>query len=135
MLSVALAMFRQLPPAGPQRRHWYEKSIGVEPVQVPGSAFSVCPSCAVPEMVGGLVLFGAAAAAAPAGPLRPTTAAAAARQTTSAAPRSLGLRGNIKRRPPVRGFRRRFPERQRRNPRGNPAHSMLANALRRTYGA
>src|SRR5579859_4487652 len=97
MLSVAFGMFRQLPPAGPHRRHWYEKSIGVEPVHVPGSAFSVWPSCAVPEIVGGEVLFGAAADAAPADLVRPTDAAVAARPTTSAAPRSLGVRWSFKR--------------------------------------
>src|SRR5579859_8032396 len=97
MLSVALAMFLQLPPAGPQRRHWYEKSIGVEPVHVPGSAFSVWPSWAVPEIVGGEVLLGAAADAAPACMVRPMNAAVTARPTTSAAPRSLGVRWSFKR--------------------------------------
>src|SRR5690349_19643256 len=97
MLSVALAMFRQLAPPVPHRRHWYEKSIGVEPVHVPGSAFRVWPSCAVPEIVGGEVLFGAAAAAAPAERVRPTTAAVAARPTTSAVPTSLDMRGSFKR--------------------------------------
>src|SRR5438105_14396591 len=97
MLSVACEMFLQLAPPGPHRRHWYEKSIGVEPVHVPGSAFSVWPSWAVPEIVGGDVLFGAAAAAAPACLVRPTNAAVTARPTTSAAPRSLGVRWSVKR--------------------------------------
>src|SRR5947207_15793245 len=97
MLSVAFEMFRQLPPPTPQRRHWYEKSIGVDPDHVPGSAFSVCPSCAVPEIVGGDVLLGAAAVDAPADLLRPTSTAVTIRPTTTNAPTSLELRFRCKR--------------------------------------
>src|SRR5262249_21393132 len=97
MLSVAFEMFRQLPPPTPQRRHWYEKSIGVDPDQVPGSAFSVCPSCAVPEMVGGEVLLGAVAVDAPADLLSPTSAAVASSPQTTAAGTSLEIRFSCKR--------------------------------------
>src|ERR671933_411152 len=37
--------------------------MGAVPLQVPGSAVSVCPSCGLPEMVGGDVFAGAVAAA------------------------------------------------------------------------
>src|SRR5919202_7117872 len=37
--------------------------MGAVPLQLPGSAVSVCPSCAVPEIVGAAVLAGAAGAA------------------------------------------------------------------------
>src|SRR6266700_4523173 len=96
MLSVAFEMLRQLPPPDPHRRHWYEKSIGVEPDQVPGSAFNVCPSWAVPEIVGGEVLLGAVAAAAPADRVSPTKTAATARAITTAAAAMLGFRWSFK---------------------------------------
>jgi hypothetical protein len=51
---------RQFPPPPPQRRHWYSKVMGVDPDQLPVDALSVCPTAAVPEIVGGDVLVGAA---------------------------------------------------------------------------
>jgi hypothetical protein len=49
----------QLPAA--QRCHWYPYAIGGVPVHSPFAAVNVCPACAVPEIVGGAVLAGAAA--------------------------------------------------------------------------
>ena len=46
-----------------QRRHWYAYAIGCVPDQLPGLALSVCPACAVPEIVGSAVLVGATGAA------------------------------------------------------------------------
>jgi hypothetical protein len=45
-------------PLASQRRHWYENVIGCVPLQVPFEALSVCPSCAVPVIVGGAVFDG-----------------------------------------------------------------------------
>jgi len=52
---VPPAMFAQLPPNWSQRSHWKVNVIGCGPVQLPGLAVSVCPSCGTPEMVGGAV--------------------------------------------------------------------------------
>ena len=61
--AVAPAMFEQLVPPLVQRRHWKAYEIGAVPVQAPVDAVSVCPSVAVPEIVGGAVFAGGAAAA------------------------------------------------------------------------
>jgi hypothetical protein len=49
----------QFAPPELQRAHWYPYVSGVEPVQVPGLAVSVCPCCAVPVIAGGLWFAGA----------------------------------------------------------------------------
>ena len=49
----------QLVPVASQRIHWYAY-VACEPFHVPGSAVRVWPSRAVPEIVGGAVLSGAA---------------------------------------------------------------------------
>jgi hypothetical protein len=54
-------MSTQPVPSAAQRRHWYVKSIGPVPVQVPGAAVSTSSSATVPEIVGSAVLTGAAA--------------------------------------------------------------------------
>src|SRR6476661_4078074 len=127
MLSVALEMFRQLAPPVPQRRHWYVKSIGVEPDHVPGSAFRVCPSTAEPEIVGGDVFDGAAALRASAGLVRPT----------SAAPRSLDMRWNFKRIDLLESgvALRTFPGEAEGNRQEADLHGMLPNVLPATYAA
>ena len=51
-------MSLQLAPLESQRRHWYAKVIGWVPLHAPGLAVSVCPTVAVPEIVGGDVLPG-----------------------------------------------------------------------------
>jgi hypothetical protein len=48
----------QLPPRESQRCHWYAY-VTPTPDHVPGLAVSVCPSCAVPEIVGNDVFEGA----------------------------------------------------------------------------
>src|SRR5260221_7834667 len=64
--------------------------MGVEPLQLPGSAWSVWPFCAVPVMVGGDVFDGGVAAPdAPAPVARPRkTTRASVPRTPSEAPRS-----------------------------------------------
>src|SRR5207244_7930903 len=42
---VPPATFPQAPPYWSQRSHWKANVIGVGPVQLPGLAVSVCPSC------------------------------------------------------------------------------------------
>ena len=64
MEPVAPAMSEQFAPAASQRRHWYVKLIGVLPVHVPSPAVSVCPSWAVPLIVGATVFAGGTAATA-----------------------------------------------------------------------
>jgi hypothetical protein len=54
-------MSTQPAPPESQRRHWYEYDSGWTPVQLPGDAVSVCPSCALPVIVGGDTFTGAAA--------------------------------------------------------------------------
>ena len=54
----------QLPPVAEQRRHWYEKRIGVVPVHVPFVAASRPPATGEPATVGGTVLCGPAAGSA-----------------------------------------------------------------------
>jgi hypothetical protein len=56
-------MFAQFAPDESHRCHWYAYEIGAVPDHVPGAAVNVCPACAVPEIVGALVLAGAAGAA------------------------------------------------------------------------
>src|SRR4249919_2258354 len=83
-------MFEQLAPFWLHRCQRYLKSIGCEPLQLPGSAWSVSPFRAVPEIVGGDVLDGGVAcelASAPAArPSRTTSPSAPA--TPSDAPKS-----------------------------------------------
>src|SRR6476646_9338701 len=137
MLSVAFEMFRQLLPPVPQRRHWYVKSIGVDPDHVPGSAFRVCPSTAEPEIVGGDVFDGAAALRASAGLVRPTNAAITASPTTSVAPRSLDMRWNFKRIDLLESgvALRTFPGEAEGNRQEADLHGMLPNVLPATYAA
>ena len=47
----------EAPPSAPQRTHWYANVIGLAPAQVPAPAVSVCPCCAVPEIVGSAVFL------------------------------------------------------------------------------
>src|SRR6476659_9395709 len=132
MLSVAFEMFRQLAPPAPQRRHWYVKSIGVDPDHVPGSAFRVCPSTAEPEIVGGDVFDGAAALRASAGLVRPTNAAVAASTTTTVAPTSLDMRWSFKGIDLLESGNalvRTFPGRAGWNRRKADLHGMLPNVL------
>src|SRR6185312_521972 len=63
----------QLPPFLSQRWYWYEYEVGL-PVHWPWSAVRVDPSCAVPLIVGGVVLVGAALDAARPRPAVPNTA-------------------------------------------------------------
>src|SRR2546421_3482644 len=56
--AVAPEMSEQFAPAASQRCHWYVKLIGALPVQVPLAAVSVCPSWAVPLIVGATVFAG-----------------------------------------------------------------------------
>jgi hypothetical protein len=68
-------MFAQLAPAELQRCHWYANVIGLSPLQEPLDAVRVCPSWAVPEIVGRDVFVGGVAAvAAAATPASPSTA-------------------------------------------------------------
>jgi len=62
VFSVAPLMVAQLPPVRSQRRQTYVNAIGCAPTQTPAFAVSVCPTCGVPEIVGGLVFRGAPAA-------------------------------------------------------------------------
>ena len=66
--------------------------IGSVPVHVPFAAVSVLPTSAVPEIVGGAVLFGTAAEAARPGPVSVAAAVTAAIDTTPIA-RSVSRRG------------------------------------------
>ena len=70
----------QLPPFLSQRWYWYEYDVGL-PVQSPWSAVRVDPSCAVPLIVGGVVLLGAALDAARPRPAVPKTAPIATAET------------------------------------------------------
>ncbi len=54
-------------PSASQRCHWYSKSIGSVPVQVPGSTVTVPPSAGVPVTLGGTVLTGGSAVTAAVG--------------------------------------------------------------------
>jgi hypothetical protein len=86
-------MFEQLPPFSSHRSHWYRYVIGSVPVHVPLFAVSVEPTFAVPEMVGGDVLCGAAAGAAePTPTMTPSVVTAAAMITRPAAMRLRSLR-------------------------------------------
>src|SRR6266487_5860025 len=51
-------MFTQFAPVLSHRCHWYAYVIGAVPDQVPGAAVSICPSRAVPEIVGGATFSG-----------------------------------------------------------------------------
>ena len=53
-------MSSQLSPSASQRCHWYSKSIGAVPLQVPVSAVSVSPSSTSPVIAGRVVSCGAA---------------------------------------------------------------------------
>jgi hypothetical protein len=59
VLVVAPVIDVQVAPLASHRRHWYVYVTGAVPVQVPVVAVSVCPSCAVPEIVGNEVFAGA----------------------------------------------------------------------------
>jgi hypothetical protein len=61
--AVAPEILTQFAPEESQRCHWYAYEIGAVPDHVPGAAVNVCPACEVPEIVGALVLAGAAGAA------------------------------------------------------------------------
>src|SRR5690242_17070484 len=74
-------MFEQLAPFWLHRCQRYLKSIGCEPLQLPGSAWSVSPLRAVPEMVGGDALDGAVACE-----LAPAPAASPSRTTIASVP-------------------------------------------------
>ena len=78
---VAPEMFEQLLPLEWQRCQWYENVIGVEPDHVPLEAVSVCPSLAVPEIVGRDVFAGADERAPIAAPAERNTTAAASTAT------------------------------------------------------
>ena len=56
-------MSEQLPPLESHRRHAYVNVSGCWPTQVPLLAVSVCPTCGVPDTVGGAVFRGLAGAA------------------------------------------------------------------------
>src|SRR5438477_1460623 len=56
-------VIEQSPPAWSQRRQRYENWIGLLPLQLPGSALSVWPSCGVPEIDGSFVFLGACSGA------------------------------------------------------------------------
>ena len=71
-------MSTQFVPSASQRCHWYSKSIGAVPSQVPVSAVSVSPSSTVPVMTGTTVSSGAAG-----------STAGVAGETTVAVPPSL----------------------------------------------
>src|SRR3954470_10086940 len=57
-------MSLQFLPLSSQRLHWYVNEIGAVPVHVPFWAVSVCPTCGVPLMVGGVWFVGFTAIAA-----------------------------------------------------------------------
>ena len=61
VLLVALAIDTQFAPAESQSSHWYANVIGVDPDQLPFDAVSTCPTCAEPEIDGGLVFAGGVA--------------------------------------------------------------------------
>jgi hypothetical protein len=79
-------MLEQLPPFGPQRRHWYEKVIGVVPFHEPELAVSTEPTVAVPLIVGGDEFVGAAS---PAAVEKPATASTVTRPAASRARRDV----------------------------------------------
>ena len=59
---VVPLMSEQFAPLASQRRHWYVNVSGCWPTQVPLFAVSVCPTCGVPDTVGGTVFRGRAGA-------------------------------------------------------------------------
>jgi hypothetical protein len=66
--------------AVPARSHWYAKLVGL-PVQLPFVVLSVCPTCGVPETIGGAAkAFSEVQTAADAGPQIPTHERIAARR-------------------------------------------------------
>jgi hypothetical protein len=91
VLDVAPLMLAQLPPSLSHLLHWYAYVIGSVPVHVPFEAVNTWPSVAVPEIVGGAVLFGTADEAAWPGPV---TSPAATTATTDAT--AIGMASNFR---------------------------------------
>jgi hypothetical protein len=58
VLPVAPAISLQFAPVASHCRHWYAYEKGDVPLQAPGSAERIFPSCVVPETLGAVVFCG-----------------------------------------------------------------------------